>query len=413
MSGWLEGEKAHCRQRRDDGSAIRTGPRGAVRVPAATSRPGARHVPPVLQRHPHVEVTLSENDAASAASFESKGRISISLRAAARRNCDIAARRSQDPSRFRESRPGLRFAPCGGMHAQPGAIVSVRGERWRLARVDAYERCSVLTLDGRDGANANRRVRVIEPFDRPMPVASGSTWCGESGAVVLRTALARDRTRSAGYRTVDRSWGLDRSARLSTRTGARGVARRDAVAARRRGRARQDHPGRIDPRRAARARLGGARARRCAPPACAPRGPRSCNSAFTSIAQVLDQSAIAETRGDTSARASTPGAATPPSSRRSISSSVPKCWRRCARCRSIVLIADEAHHLTPGTDRGSAVARLASRTPWCVLVSATPHSGDVAAFDYLTDLGSHRDPIAIFRRTRREARSGTRRDASA
>ena len=44
-----------CRQRRDDGSAIRTGPRGAVRVPAATSRPGARHVPPVLQRHPHFE----------------------------------------------------------------------------------------------------------------------------------------------------------------------------------------------------------------------------------------------------------------------------------------------------------------------------------------------------------------------
>jgi superfamily II DNA or RNA helicase len=67
-----------------------------------------------------------------------------------------------------------------------------------------------------------------------------------------------------------------------------------------------------------------------------------------------------------------------------------------------LVIADEAHHLAPGTDRGAAVTRLAARAPWCVLVSATPHSGDQSAFDYLTTIGSTGDPLAIFRRGRRD-----------
>ena len=74
------------------------------------------------------------------------------------------------------------------MSSQPGAIVNVRGERWRLARIDAYERCSVLTLDGRDVANANRRLRVIEPFDRPTPVAP-ARMVRRKRRAVLRIAL--------------------------------------------------------------------------------------------------------------------------------------------------------------------------------------------------------------------------------
>src|SRR5688572_33499922 len=46
----------------------------------------------------------------------------------------------------------------------PGSVVHVRGEDWRVARVDAYDRCTVLTLDG--GA-ARCPLRIIEPFDRP------------------------------------------------------------------------------------------------------------------------------------------------------------------------------------------------------------------------------------------------------
>jgi hypothetical protein len=74
-----------------------------------------------------------------------------------------------------------------------------------------------------------------------------------------------------------------------------------------------------------------------------------------------------------------------------------------------LLIADEAHHLIPGTDRGRAVSQLASRAPWCVMVSATPHSGDANAFDYLCGAGSSGDRIAIFRRRRTDVGLESRR----
>ena len=67
-----------------------------------------------------------------------------------------------------------------------------------------------------------------------------------------------------------------------------------------------------------------------------------------------------------------------------------------------ILIVDEAHHLTPGSDRGAVVGELAARTPWVVLVTATPHSGDDAAHRFLCSLGSageDRAP-AIYRRTK-------------
>ena len=67
-----------------------------------------------------------------------------------------------------------------------------------------------------------------------------------------------------------------------------------------------------------------------------------------------------------------------------------------------VLIADEAHHLAPGTDRGAVLSRIAARAPWLVLVSATPHCGDATAFNYLCEIGSTGDRIAVFHRGRRD-----------
>ena len=53
------------------------------------------------------------------------------------------------------------------------------------------------------------------------------------------------------------------------------------------------------------------------------------------------------------------------------------------------LVVDEAHHLTPGTDRSAVVVDLAGRTPWVVLATATPHSGDEAAYRFLHSIGAH------------------------
>ncbi len=64
-----------------------------------------------------------------------------------------------------------------------------------------------------------------------------------------------------------------------------------------------------------------------------------------------------------------------------------------------VLIVDEAHHVAPGTDRGHLVADIASRTPWVVLATATPHGGDDDAFQFLRRIGAGRsDGLVTFRR---------------
>jgi superfamily II DNA or RNA helicase len=73
-----------------------------------------------------------------------------------------------------------------------------------------------------------------------------------------------------------------------------------------------------------------------------------------------------------------------------------------------LLIVDEAHHATPGTDRHTVVERLARQVPWVVLASATPHSGDAAAYRALLDLGGAgpvpRESMRVFRRVHDDVR---------
>ena len=292
------------------------------------------------------------------------------------------------------------------MQWQPGAIVDLRGERWRLARVDTYERCSVLTLDGRDAGNANSRLRVIEPFDRPTPAASGRMVRRGRGAA-LRAALgaiANARPAVGLWTAAAASIDLlpyQLEPALAVLGGATRLLLADAV-----GLGKTIQAGLILAE--LRERGWADRALVVCPAGLRATWANELEHRFQIACQVLDQSAIAESV------AALPPGINPWSSHTTVIASIdfikrPEVLAALAEAPLDVLIADEAHHLTPGTDRGSAVARLASRTPWCVLVSATPHSGDVAAFNYLRDLGSHREPIAIFRRTRRDAGLSTAR----
>ena len=82
----------------------------------------------------------------------------------------------------------------------------------------------------------------------------------------------------------------------------------------------------------------------------------------------------------------------------------PTAWASLEAVGFDVLVVDEAHHATPATDRGALVAQLAARTPWVVLCSATPHTGDPSQFEALCRLGdtgtAAEAPMLIFRRTR-------------
>jgi superfamily II DNA or RNA helicase len=81
-----------------------------------------------------------------------------------------------------------------------------------------------------------------------------------------------------------------------------------------------------------------------------------------------------------------------------------------ASCRWDLLIVDEAHNAVGDSERHAAVAALAARTTYLVLLTATPHSGNRSAFESLCALGADGTrPLLAFRRTRPEAGTTTRR----
>jgi superfamily II DNA or RNA helicase len=73
-----------------------------------------------------------------------------------------------------------------------------------------------------------------------------------------------------------------------------------------------------------------------------------------------------------------------------------------------LLVVDEAHAATPGSDRLAAVHALACRARCVLLLTATPHSGDDQQFEALCAIGAEhrRSPIVCFRRTRADTPLG-------
>ena len=71
-----------------------------------------------------------------------------------------------------------------------------------------------------------------------------------------------------------------------------------------------------------------------------------------------------------------------------------------AACAWDVVVVDEAHGLAGDSDRHEAVAALAARAPYVVLLTATPHNGDARAFRSLCAIGGGHDRLLVFRRTR-------------
>lgn len=292
--------------------------------------------------------------------------------------------------------------PSSAVRLEPGALVHVRGEDWRVVRVDAYERCTVLTLDG---GPARRPLRIIEPFDRPR--RQRRTLRRRGRRIVLRTALAA----VANARPALGLWTAAEAGielmpyqlepALAVLRGATRVLLADAV-----GLGKTIEAGLI---------LAELRARGWAERALilCPAGLRATwagelQRRFNIPCAVFDQATVAE------AAAALPPGVNPWSGHAAIVTSIDLAKRDDVRAALAeipfdVLIADEAHHLTPGTDRGAAAGRIAARATWCVLVSATPHSGDDAAFEYLAGIGGHGEALTIFRRTAHDTGQGTDR----
>jgi superfamily II DNA or RNA helicase len=80
-------------------------------------------------------------------------------------------------------------------------------------------------------------------------------------------------------------------------------------------------------------------------------------------------------------------------------------------CAWDLVIVDEAHGVVGDSERFAAVRSLAARSPYVLLLTATPHSGDEKAFAALCGLGDLHtsDRIVVFRRTRQSFGCGAGR----
>lgn len=87
----------------------------------------------------------------------------------------------------------------------------------------------------------------------------------------------------------------------------------------------------------------------------------------------------------------------------------PEVLASAGQYRWDVLVVDEAHGTASDSDRHAAVASLAARAGYVVLLTATPHSGDREAFESLCGTGQHGDCLLVFRRSRSELKLGARR----
>jgi len=88
----------------------------------------------------------------------------------------------------------------------------------------------------------------------------------------------------------------------------------------------------------------------------------------------------------------------------------PEVLPAVAACSWDLVIVDEAHGVGGDSDRYVAVNTLAARAAYVLLLTATPHSGDRRAFASLCGLGSlDADPLLVFRRSRKAVQIGVPR----
>ena len=284
--------------------------------------------------------------------------------------------------------------------------MTARGERGRVCNAEPFPGCVLVTLDGIERANAGVRSTLVAPFDTITGVAVRKPQRRTRGAT-MRAALAA----ISGARPARGLWTaatakLDLHAyqlepALAVLGGATRVLLADGV-----GLGKTIQAALILCELRARGLVD--RALILTPAGLRDGWAAELRDRFGLQPAVFDQAAIAgELPG-------LPAGFNPWMAHAVVIASIdlvkrPEVLAAVEQAPFDLVIADEAHHLTPGSDRGAAVDRLACRVPWLVLASATPHSGDDSAFDYLTRIGECGDRMAIFRRTRNDVDLGSGR----
>jgi superfamily II DNA or RNA helicase len=291
-----------------------------------------------------------------------------------------------------------------------GRRVEARDQAWTIVGVERFEHVTLLTLRGGGRENVGQLVRLLAPFDRVQPVPSGTSIRRASRRRVLQHTAALlaespgwlDCWTAASARIELRPWQLE-----PAKAAIAGTTRLLLA----------DHVGlgkTIQALLVVSELLAHGLARRVlvlTPASLREQWAAEMGERFGLHATVFDSVSLASTL------AALPPGVNPWNTAPLIVASIDLVKR--AEMRTAldaatfdVLVVDEAHHLTPGSDRAAVVADLASRVVWVVLVTATPHSGDQAAFRLLRQTGdvSNADDLVTYRRAATHLRAaGARR----
>jgi superfamily II DNA or RNA helicase len=280
-----------------------------------------------------------------------------------------------------------------------GHLVVVRDERWTVIDVDRFDHAAVVSLRGAQPGNRGEAWAVISPADAIQRLVTPHRLRQRSRRAVLATAAAaiaathswEDCWTAAQARIEQRAWQCEPA--LAAVRGAMRILLADEV-----GLGKTIQAALIITE--LRARGLATRALVLTPASLREQWAGELRERFALEPAVFDQSRLA------TMAATLPPQVNPWITEPLIVSSIDLVKRPEVRAalESVpfdVLVVDEAHHLTPGSDRGAVAAELAHRTPWVVLATATPHGGDDDAFRFLQRLGdAGTEEIRMFSRSR-------------
>ena len=290
-----------------------------------------------------------------------------------------------------------------------GDRVRVRQQRWRIVAVRAYEACQLFTLAGLGPFNAGLHSSVLAPFDRIEPLERVSRvrivqprlWRRRCRALVAADCAAGSLRAAPNARIDLLPHQLEPALGVVRGLGSR-VLLADEV-----GLGKTIQAGLIVAE--LRARGAGDRVLVLTPAGLRDQWHAELTGRFALDCRIVDMRAVRH------CAALLPAGLNPWSTLPAVIASIdfikrPEVLPAVLSCRWDVIVVDEAHGVTAGSDRHVAVSSLCRRAPHIVLLTATPHNGDRAAFYSLCGIGSLDDePLLVFRRDRREVALGAGR----
>jgi len=286
-------------------------------------------------------------------------------------------------------------------------LVTVRGSRWRVLGVTSHEDCAAWQLAGADGGPD--AATLLVPFDRPLPLrrdprprlVGRRRWVAALRAL-MASASSHEGLRTAAMASIElHPYQLEPV--LACLHGAPRILIADEV-----GLGKTIQAGLIISELAARGEADGVLV--VAPAGLCTQWRLELETRFHLAPAIVDAAQLRNLARWPSREAG-PWQRVPLAIASVDFVKRPEVLRGISPARYDLLVVDEAHTCAHARERSAAIGWLARRSRRVVLLTATPHDGDAAAFDALCGLGRHdgEPPLAVFRRTRRSLGSAVSR----